>query len=411
MRTINMPKIMSAFGKRKKYVWIVIILLAAGGSYYWYSKSKSASSQVQYITATAEKETITSSISASGNIIVDQSATVDPTITGTVADLAVAVGDQVKKGQFLFNIVNGDLTVSVAKATASLKQAKDSVESAEVDVKSAKADYNANKKKEDKTPGTYTDKQLKVMKDKIDTAEDKVAQAEKNLAASEADYSNTLTEAGKRKVTATIDGTVNAVNIKNGDDLSRLSSSSTSQAPIIIGDLGTMKAQAQVNEVDVANVSQGQKVTLSFDAVNGLETTGTVEKIDSLGTIDQGVVTYNVTVDIDSLDSRIKPEMSVSASIITDVKQNVLVVPASAVKMQNGSTYVEVLNGGQTPEQKTVEIGITNGTDTEIVSGINVGDKVVTQTIDSSATTSNSSSSSSRGGSAVRLPGLGGGGR
>jgi HlyD family secretion protein len=411
MKTINMPKIMSVLGKRKKYVWIAIILLVAGGSYYWYKNSKSTTSQVQYITQAAEKGTLTSSISASGNIIVDQSATVDPTITGTVADLAVAVGDQVKKGQFLFNIVNGDLTVSVAKANASLKQSKDAVESAEVDVKSAKADYAANKKKEDKTPGTYTDKQLKVMKDKIDTAEDKVTQAEKNFTATQADYNNTLTEAGKRRVMATIDGTVNAVNIKNGDDLSRLSSSSSSQAPIIIGDLGTMKAQVQVNEVDIANVSQEQKVTLSFDAVDGLQATGKVEKIDSLGTIDQGVVTYNVTIDIDSLDSRIKPEMSVSASIITDVKQNVLIVPASAVKAQNSSTYVEVLNSGQTPEQKTVEIGITNGTDTEIVSGINAGEKVVTQTIDPNATTSSSSSSSSRGGSAVRLPGLGGGGR
>jgi RND family efflux transporter MFP subunit len=406
-----MPKILSALGKRKKYVWIAIAIFVAGGSYYWYSKSKSTTNQVQYVTATAEKGTLTSSISASGNIIVDQSATVDPTITGTVADLAVAVGDQVKKGQFLFNIVNGDLTVSVAKANASLKQSKDAVESAEVDVKSAKADYAANKKKEDKTPGTYTDKQLKVMKDKIDTAEDKVTQAEKNFIATQADYNNTLTEAGKRKVTATIDGTVNAINIKNGDDLSRLSSSSTSQAPIIIGDLGTMKAQVQVNEVDVADVSQGQKVTLIFDAVDGLQATGTVEKIDSLGTIDQGVVTYNVTIDIDSLDSRIKPEMSVSASIITDVKQNVLIVPASAVKTQNSSMYVEVLNSGNSPVQKNIEIGITNGTDTEIISGISAGDKVVTQTIDPSITTSNSSSSSNRGGSAVRLPGLGGGGR
>ncbi|MFH0929903.1 MAG: efflux RND transporter periplasmic adaptor subunit, partial [Candidatus Moraniibacteriota bacterium] len=181
---------MSALGKRKKYVWVAIVLLIAGGSYYWYSKSKSTANQVQYVTATAEKGMLTSSISASGNIIVDQSATVDPTITGTVADLSVAVGDLVKKGQFLFNIVNGDLTVSVAKANASLKQSQDSVESAEVDVKSAKADYDAAKKKEDKTPGTYTDRQLKVMKEKIDTAEDKVTQAEKNFTATQADYNN-----------------------------------------------------------------------------------------------------------------------------------------------------------------------------------------------------------------------------
>lgn len=408
-----MANIMSVLGKRKKYVWIVIVLLIAVGSYYWYSKSKSTKSQVQYVTVTAEKGTLTSSISASGNVIVDQSSNIDPTITGTVADLAVAVGDSVKKGQFLFNIVNGDLTVSVAKSTASLRQAKDSVESSGIDVKSAKADYGAAKKKEDKTPGTYTDKQLGVMKDQIDTAEDKVTEAEKNYAATQADYSNTLTEAGKRKVTTPLDGTVNSVNIKNGDDLSKVSSGSSRQVPIIIGNLGTMKAQVQVNEVDIANVSIGQKVMMKMDALNNFETSGKVEKMDSLGTVTSGVVTYNVTIDFDSLDLRIKPQMSISSSIITDVKQNVLTVPSSAVKSQGGTTYVEVLNGA-TPEQKNVTVGASNSTDTEIVSGINAGDKVVTQTINSSSTTSGTSTSSTSrtgGGGGLRLPGLGGGGR
>jgi len=401
---------MSVLRERKKYVWIAIAILVAGGSYWWYNKSKSASKQVQYITAVAEKGTLTSSISASGNIIVDQSATVDPTITGTVSDLAVAVGDSVKKGQFLFNIINGDLTVSVAKSNASLEQSVNSVESAKVSAKQAKADYGAAKKKEDATPGTYTDKQLKVLKAKIDIAEDGVTAAEKSLAATQADYNNTLSDAGKRKVTAPLDGTVNAVNIKNGDDLGRLSSSSSSQAPIIIGNLDTMKAQVQVNEVDVADVSIGQKVMLKLDAVDGLQVSGKVEKMDSLGTISQGVVTYNVTIDFDSLDNRIKPEMSVSASIITDVKQNVLIVPSSAVKNDGSGDYVEVLSGN-TPERKSVQAGASNSTDTEIISGINAGDKVVTQTINSNAATSTGTSSTNRTGGGLRIPGLGGGGR
>jgi RND family efflux transporter MFP subunit len=408
-----MTNIMSVLGKRKKYVWVIVIVLIIGG-YYYYKSRQSTTSQVKYVTATAEKGTLTSSVSASGNVVVDQSSNIDPTISGTVADLSVAVGDSVKKGQLLFTIINEDLTVSVAKSTASLKTSKDAIEVAQVSVKSAKADYNAAKKKEDKTPGTYTNKELSVMKDKIDLAEDDVAEAEKNYIASQADYSNTLTNAGKRSVTALLDGTVNAVNIKNGDDLSKVSSGSSRQVPIIIGDLGTMKAQVQVNEVDIANVSIGQKVMMKMDALNNFETTGIVEKMDSLGTLTSGVVTYNVTIDFDSLDPRIKPEMSVSASIITDVKQDVITVPSSAVKIQNGTNYVEVLNGA-TPEQKNVTVGTSNSTDTEIVGGINVGDKVVTQTINSSSTSSASASSTSRtGGSSsggLRLPGLGGGGR
>ena len=123
-----------------------------------------------------------------------------------------------------------------------------------------------------------------------------------------------------------------------------------------------------------------------------------------------GNFTYNVTVDFDALDPRIKPEMSVSASIITDVKQDVLTVPSSAVKIQNGTNYVEVLNGA-TPEQKNVTVGASNGTDTEITSGIKAGDRVVTQTIDAGAAGASSSNSSNRSGSSssIRIPGLGGG--
>jgi len=162
--------------------------------------------------------------------------------------------------------------------------------------------------------------------------------------------------------------------------------------------------------VDIANVSMGQEVVLTLDALNGVEMTGKVEKMDSLGTVASGVVTYNVTIDFDSLDERIKPEMSVSASIITDVKQDVLLVSASAVKTNsNGGYYVEVLANG-TPAQKTVEIGSSNDTSTQITSGISAGDKVVTQTINSSSTSSASSSSTNKS-SSLRLPGLGGGGR
>jgi HlyD family secretion protein len=142
---------------------------------------------------------------------------------------------------------------------------------------------------------------------------------------------------------------------------------------------------------------------MNFSAINGLEMSGKVEKMDSLGTLISGVVTYNVTISFETMDSRIKPEMSVSSNIITDVKQNVIIVPNSAVKTQGGSSYVEVLNSGNIPTQVDVKTGVSNNTETEITSGVNVGDKVVTQTINSSST-STASTSSNRSG--MRMPGL-----
>lgn len=379
--------------KKRKYFFLGLIIVLIVGGYYWYSKSKSTSSVVSYKTAQAEKGTLVSSISASGNVIVDNSATIDPTITGTVSGLAVSVGDKVEKGQFLFSIENDDLGISANKSLAAYN-------SAVISKNQAKADYDEAKSKEKHDSKSYSGAELKNLKDKAELAKEQ----EKNAWA---DYISAKNDAAKRRVTASISGTVNAINIKNGDDLGRLSSNSNSSAPIIIGDLTTLKAQVEVNEVDISNVSIGQKVTLTFSAIDGLTSTGKVEKMDSLGTLTSGVVTYNLTISFDEIDPRIKPEMSVSAAIITGVKQDVILVPNSAVKTQNGSSYAQVLTG-QIPEKKTVEIGLSNDTQTEIVSGISVGDNVVTQTKSSNATTTSSSSNSRNN---VRIPGLGGGGR
>ncbi len=394
---------------KNKPIIIIVALLIIGGGYYWYKKSHPSTAPVQYVTAAAEKGTLTTSVSASGNVIVDQSATVDPTITGTVANLAVNVGDKVVKGQLLFNIVNDQLGVSVSQAQTSYQSSLSSLESAHASVKQAKATYEADKK------SSASSRQKSADKEKIDAAEASETSAQQSVASALANLNYQSEQGGKRRVVAPISGTVNSVNIKNGDDLSKLSSGSSRQVPIIIGDLGTIKAQVQVNEVDVPMVNIGQKAMLTFNAIDGLSVSGKVEKMDSLGTLTSGVVTYNVTIGFDSLDPRIKPEMSVSAAIITGLKQDIIIVPNSAVKSQNGGSYVQVLKSGQTiPQQVPVEIGISNNTDTEIISGINAGDNVVTQTINSSATSTSTTSPTTRTGGGVgglRLPGLGGGGR
>ncbi len=391
--------------KKKRYVYLVVVFVLIAGGYYWYNKTHTTASQVQYRTEVAQKGTLVSAVSASGNVVVNQNATVDPDITGTVANLSVSVGEQIKKGQLLFTIVNDQLGLNTDQANGSYKSAQASLISAEAGVTSAEASLKATKKS---TTSVHEDKVA---------AEQKIEASKASLVASKQSLSNALanlsyaqTQAAKRNVTSPIDGTVNEVNIKNGDDLSRVSGSgSNAKAPIIVGDMGTLKTQVQVNEVDISNVKIGQKVTLTFDALPDFTTTGKVEAMDSLGTISSGVVTYNVTIGFDEIDPKIKPGMSVSAAIITNAKSDVIMVPSSAVKIQSGQSYVEILQNGA-PQKVNVQIGDTNGTDTEITSGVVVGDNVVTQTIAAGAKSTSTTSTNSSGGG-IRIPGLGGGGR
>jgi len=98
--------------------------------------------------------------------------------------------------------------------------------------------------------------------------------------------------------------------------------------------------------------------------------------------ISQNVVSYGVKVAFDTQDKRVRPGMSVSANIITDAKQNVLMAPNSVVKEQNDIYYLEVMDNN-IPRIQQVTVGISNDTHTEITGGLNEGDKIITQTIES----------------------------
>ncbi len=195
-------------------------------------------------------------------------------------------------------------------------------------------------------------------------------------------------------IRAPFSGTLTAFDLKKGDTVS----SGTTVATIITKE---QIAEISMNEVDAAKIKIGQKATLTFDAIPGLTITGSVSEIDSIGTVSQGVVTYNVKITFDTQDDRIKPGMSVSAAIITDMKQDVLMVPNSAIKSQNGASYVEMFEIPVTPptdglmgsisltppNKVPVTTGISNDSDTEILSGLHAGDEVVSRTIAPSSAT------------------------
>ncbi len=161
-------------------------------------------------------------------------------------------------------------------------------------------------------------------------------------------------------------------------------------------------ANVSLNETDVAKIKIGQKATLAFDAIDNLIITGEVSSIDLIGTVSQGVVSYNVKIVFDTQDDRIKAGMSVSAAIITQTDVDVLYVPNEAIKTQGTQSYVQTLVNNA-PVRTNVVIGIANDTDTEITSGLNEGDEVVTQTITTGGTAKATTSTTSA------IPGLGGG--
>lgn len=192
-------------------------------------------------------------------------------------------------------------------------------------------------------------------------------------------------------IRAPFDGLLARISLKASDSVS---------PGTVIGTLvSTQKITTiTLNEVDVSKVHVEQKAKLTFDAIDGLIIDGTVTAVDLVGTVTQGVVNYNVEIVLDTQDDRIKSGMSVSASIIVETKEAVLKVPNSAIKTQGNFSYVEMFAtpllttkgtvgtpSKIAPLKKKIEIGLSNDTSTEIISGVNEGDQIVIRTIAASA--------------------------
>ncbi len=198
-------------------------------------------------------------------------------------------------------------------------------------------------------------------------------------------------------VKAPFDGVIAAVNVKEGDLASGAIATIITKQSI---------AEISLNEVDAAKIKIGDKAMISFDAIDGLDISGSVAEIDEIGTVSQGVVNYNVKIVFDTQDDRVKSGMSANAVIIIDNKVDVLLAPSSAVK--NGRfDYVEILDGSGRSQKKPVIIGASDDTMTEIISGLNEGDKIITQTINSDKSAAVPAVQQSGG---LRIPGMTGGG-
>jgi len=215
---------------------------------------------------------------------------------------------------------------------------------------------------------------VKSQKNTVKQREAAVASAQDNLA--------------NQYVRAPFTGILANVDVSRGDFVS----SSTTIATIITDQ---RIAEVSLNEIDIAQIKIGQKATLIFDAIEDLTITGEVVKVDILGMVTQGVVNYGMKIVFDTQDERIRPGMSVSADIITNVSQDTLLIPNSAIKYQGDITYIEIIispieQGAATLlnltvtdiQAKEVLIGNSNEMYTEILDGVEEGQKVVTQVVD-----------------------------
>ncbi len=173
------------------------------------------------------------------------------------------------------------------------------------------------------------------------------------------------------KLEAPISGIVTDVMSKVGDDVSPGTPS------FRIDDLSRLLVDVDITEVDINSITVGQTTKLTFDAILGQEYFGEVIEVGRIGTTNQGVVNFNVTIQITNADDQVRPGMTAAVTIITSQLDNVLLVPNRAVRLLNGQRVIYLLKDGK-QQPVVIQIGASSDVSSQIVSGdVKVGDLVI----------------------------------
>ena len=254
-----------------------------------------------------------------------------------------------------------------------------------------------------------------------DSVENDIAMKQSAVTSAQKDLTDAQTSAGKDTITSPIAGIIAELAVKNGASVT----SSTTVATII--NQSMMETVVSVDELDISKVQVGQKANITLDAITGKTFSGSVVQVDPIGTSSNGVTTYSVTVSVDKPEG-IKIGMNTNVSIITQSKENVIVLSANAILNKRGTTAYVLsadslfdsdgksiqLNNVNSMELmqkygKQITIGLSNTNEVEVVSGLSDGDKVaVAATVSKSAIASLSNSQSATNGYSAFGGGMGG---
>lgn len=332
-----------------------------------------------YSTATVEKQDIMTSVTATGTIEPVTSVDVGTQVSGIVSKLYVDYNSVVKAGQVIAELDRTNLLSTLASAQANLK-------SAQSDLDYQKTNYERYKNLYDQgliSANDYDQARLSYVR-----AQQTVAQQRESVKRAETDL-------GYATITSPIDGVVLSKEVEEGQTVA--SSFNTPTLFKIAKDLTDMRVIADVDEADIGEVKEGQRVSFTVDAFPNDVFEGTVTQVRQQATTESNVVTYEVVISAPNQDLKLKPGLTANVTIFTMELRDVLAVSNKAMRfkpseamLNEGETITDTdarqkvwVKEGQNFKALAVETGLTNGTLTQILSGVKEGTEVLTDIMSS----------------------------
>jgi HlyD family secretion protein len=394
--------------KRKKWLWfalpvLLIVLVAAGLLFAKGTGTKIDPSKM----ADVKKDDLAKSVVATGKIEPITKVEIKSKASGIVKKLYVEYGQTVKKGQVLADLDRDEIQAQVNQARAQLESQEAQAGSSAADVERAKFDaegvdiptlQHAYERAQQMGKDGVISQQalddaqrayvmavnkrdsaranLQVLSAKSKQSQADVAKARANLAQLEEQLSYTT-------ITSPIDGVVLSRDVEVGDAVSSiLVLGSSATLVMTLGDMNEVYVKGKVDESDIGKVYLGQPARIKVESFKDKTFTGKVTKISPMGVEKDNVTTFEVRASIDNHENILKAEMTANAEIILEEHKGVLTIPEGAIIYdKDKKASVQLADASQKDgfRKVPVTVGISNGSKTEVLSGLKDGDKVILQ--------------------------------
>ena len=354
-----------------KYTLIGLVVLGALWAAVFFIKSNSKSS-ITYETsspfiANIEKKTV-----ATGKLIPEDEIEIKPQISGIIEKVYLEEGVEVKAGDLI-------AVIKVVPNEQSLNQASGRVKNAELALNNAKIEFERNKTLFEK--GVISSQDFNNLKLTYNQAQQEVDNAK-------ADYqiirvgSTGGSSSANTNIRATVDGTILEIPVEVGDQVIQSNNFNDGTTIATIADLGKMIFEGKVDEGEVGKLKIGAPLKINLGAVEGKELDAKLRFIAPKGVEETGAVQFKIEGDVEESDDVfIRAGYSANASLVLERRDSVLVIPEALLQFdrQTDKPYVEVAVGAaeeQKFERRDIEIGISDGINVEIISGLTKDDKV-----------------------------------
>ena len=326
-----------------------------------------------YETTVVEKGNISTTVTATGTIEPVTSVEVGTQVSGIVAKIYVDYNSEVKAGQVIAELDRTNLLSTLESQRANLTSAQSAYAY-------QKANYERYK--------TLYDKGL-ISANDFEQAHLSYVQAEQQMTTARQSVKRAETDLGYATITSPINGVVLDKAVEEGQTVA--ASFSTPTLFTIAQDLTDMRVIADIDEADIGEVKEGQRVSFTVDAFPNDIFQGEVTQVRQQATTESNVVTYEVVISAPNADLKLKPGLTANVTIFTLEKNDVLTVAAKALRFSPNEALIaedETIQGsnaktklwireGKTFKAIPVEVGVSNGTTTEIISGVQPGTEVL----------------------------------